>query len=111
MVQKSNKVSNAFEVAMQSLFQDANLVTAALYVPLHGFQKQVSVIAHKPDEFHTVGESIIATPTLTIDVAVSSCPDITPGEKFIIDGKTFIVQGESKRDSDNLVARVQLCEA
>ena len=93
---------------MQSLFQDANLVTVAMYVPLHGSQKHVSVIAHKPDEFHTIGESIIATPTLTIDVAVSSCPDITPGEKFIIEGKTFIVQGEPKMDQNNLTARIDL---
>jgi hypothetical protein len=100
---------NAFNVAVGSLFQDPNLVTPVLYYSILGQEKRVAVITHKPDDFHVMGDSIIATPTLVLDVALSACPDIVPGEKFVIDGKAFIVQGEIKRDSNNLTARVGLC--
>ncbi len=102
---------NAFDVAINSLFQDRNLVTQALYYPICSKEKKIAVVAHRPDDFHAIGDSIIAIPTLVVDVALSACPNIVPGEKFTIYGKTFVVQGEPKRDSNNLTARVQLCES
>jgi len=98
----------AFDIAIRSLFADQNLITRATYYPLRGSEQKVSVVVHKPDEFHTIGESIIAVPTLALDVALSACPNIQPGEKFVIDGKSFIVQGEPKRDSQNLTVRIGL---
>ena len=101
----------AFDVAIKSLFADPNLIIRATYYPLRGSEQKVSVVVHKPDDFHTIGDSIIASPTLALDVALSACPNIEPGEKFVIDGKSFIVQGEVKKDSANLTARVSLCAA
>lgn len=100
---------NAFEVAIHSLFRDSNLITQATYHPLHGKEKRVAVITHKPDEYHAIGETMIATPTIAIDVAVSNCANVQPGERFVIDGKTFVVQGEPKADSERITFRVNLC--
>ena len=101
----------AFDVAINSLFSDPNLITRATYYPLRGSEQKVSVVLHRPDDFHAIGDSIIASPTLALDVALSACPNIEPGEKFVIDGRSFIVQGEVKKDSSNLTARVGLCGA
>jgi len=101
----------AFNTMARSLFSDKNLTTTATYVQRGGNHLQIQIIAHKPDAFQVIGESVIAMPTLTIDVMLSSVPNIVPGERFVIDSQTYVVQGEPKRDSENITVRIGLCAA
>jgi hypothetical protein len=100
---------SAFGVAMTTLFSDANLAEMALYMPMCGTTaKTVSIIRNEPTSFIDVRETFIATPTMTIDVMAEDCPELISGEKFLIRGKTYTVQGEPKLDSVHYTWRVDL---
>ncbi len=43
-----------------------------------------------------------------LDVLVADCELLEPGDRFVVGGITYIVQGEPKRDSWNLTWRVDV---
>lgn len=93
----------AFDTAMQVLFNDGNLSKSAFFLPMLGVNRSLRVITSAPDLFQDVGQSVIETPTLVVEVQISDCSSITAGDQFMIDGITYSVQGTPRRDSERLV--------
>ncbi len=82
----------------------------ALMLPQHATaqdepypSRPVRVITRAPDVYQNVGISVIETPTLVLEVRVSDCPALVPGDQFMIDGILYAVQGSPRRDSERLV--------
>lgn len=101
-------MSNVFDTAMQVLFADANLAKEATFIPLQGQSRSVRVITRAPDVYQNVGQSVVHSPSLVLEVQVSDCPAIVQGDGFLLDSITYIVQGEPRRDSERLVWQVDL---
>ncbi len=96
----------AFDTAIAVLFADPNLAVDAVYSPVAGGSKSVRAFPRTPDLFENVGQSFVATPSLTLEVQVSDCPALGPGDKFTINAVNYTVQGEARRDADRLVWQV-----
>jgi hypothetical protein len=94
---------NAFNTAISALFNDSNLSKPAFFLPILGTNQNIRVITRSPDLFQDVGQSIIETPTMIVEVQIADCPSITAGDQFMIDGITYSVQGTPRRDSERLV--------
>lgn len=96
----------AFSSAIQTLFNDRNIAKDAFFLPMIGSNKSVRVITRAPDVFQDVGGSVIETPTLVVEVQVSDCPTIVPGDQFMIDGITYKTQARPRRDPERLIWQV-----
>jgi hypothetical protein len=76
----------------------------AVYTPAGGEPIPVRVIARRPDTIAGFGETRIHSATATSEVRASEVASPRPGDQLIIDGQTFVVQGEPERhDPDRLV--------
>ena len=89
---------SVFDTAVATLFADQNMASDATFIPQNGANASVRVIIRAPDAFQKVGSSIIDTPTTTLEVLVSDCPLLAPGDQFLIGQTTYVVQGEPRRD-------------
>jgi hypothetical protein len=98
----------AFSIAIQTLFNDRNVSRDAFFLPLMGSNKAVRVITRAPDIYQNIGQSVIETPSLVLEVQVADCPSIVPGDQFMVDGITYSVQGVPRRDSEQLVWQVDV---
>lgn len=98
----------AFSLAIQTLFNDRNVSRDAFFLPLMGSNKAVRVITRAPDIYQNIGQSVIETPSLVLEVQVADCPSIVPGDQFMVDGITYSVQGVPRRDSEQLVWQVDV---
>ncbi len=96
----------AFSSAIQVLFNDRNIAKDAFFLPMMGSSRSVRVIIRAPDVFQDVGGSVIETPTLVVEVQVSECPNIVPGDQFMIDGITYKTQARPRRDPERLIWQV-----
>ena len=96
----------AFETAIKALFNDGNLAVDAVFIPQTGVPKTVRVITRAPDVYQNIGQSIIETPSLVLEVQVTDCPSVTPGDRFIVDAAAYTVQGEPRRDAERLFWQV-----
>ena len=99
---------SAISIAIQTLFNDRNVSRDAFFLPLVGSNKAVRVITRAPDIYQDVGQSVIETPSLVLEVQVADCPSIVPGDQFMVDGITYSVQGVPRRDSEQLVWQVDV---
>jgi hypothetical protein len=64
----------------------------------------VRVIARRPDTIVGFGESRIHAETATFELRVSEVANPRPDDQLIVDGQTFVIQGEpERRDPDRLV--------
>jgi len=98
----------AFSISIQTLFNDRNVSRDAFFLPLVGSNKAVRVITRAPDIYQNIGQSVIETPSLVLEVQVADCPSIVPGDQFMIDGITYSAQGRPRRDSEQLVWQVDV---
>ena len=98
----------AFSIAIQTLFNDRNVSRDAFFLPLMGSNKAVRVITRAPDIYQNIGQSVIETPSMLLEVQVADCPTIVPGDQFMVDGITYSVQGTPRRDSEQLVWQVDV---
>lgn len=96
----------AFDTAIQALFNDRNLSKPAFFLPMLGANRSVRVITRAPDVFQNIGQSVIETPSLVLEVQVADCPSVVQGDQFMIDGITCKAQGTPRRDSERLVWQV-----
>jgi len=101
----------AFNTAIKAIFADPNMAKDATYIPVQGANRPVRVVVRAPDMFENVGSSVIESASTTLEVQVSDCPDLAPGDRFLIDKTTYVVQGEPRRDSEQLTWQVDLYEA
>ena len=101
---------NAFDVAINTLFNDSNMKTAVVHIPISSDSqsKKVNVILYRPDALINVAESFVVSSALVIEVLASDCPEVSTGDKFMIQDKLYTVQGEPKLNSNNLVWRIDL---
>ena len=76
----------------------------AVYTPAGGDPVPVRVIARRPDAIVGFGETRIHAETATFEVRVSEVANPRPDDQLIVDGQTFVIQGEpERRDPDRLV--------
>ena len=99
---------SAFDSAIATLFADQNLAIIATFVPQIGPNASLRVIIRAPDTFQKVGSSMIETPSQTLEVQVSDCPSIAPGDQFVIGSSIYTVQGQPLRDELQLTWLVDI---
>ena len=76
----------------------------ATYTPAGGEPIRVRVIARRPDTIVGFGETRIHAETTTFELRASEIATPRPDDQLIVDGETFVVQGEpERRDPDRLV--------
>jgi hypothetical protein len=92
----------AFQDAVDATF--AAFGIDATYTPAGGEPVPVRAIARRPDTIVGFGETRIQAETATFEVRASEIANPRPDDQLIVDGQTFVVQGEpERRDPDRLV--------
>lgn len=95
---------SAFAAAIDALFADPNLGTAAVWRAGGANPGMpVRVIVRQPDRIGNFGETRIATATLVIDVRVSEVAAPAEGDTIEMDGVVSVIQGTPLRDGEQLV--------
>jgi hypothetical protein len=75
-----------------------------VYTPTGGDPVPVRVIAKRPDTIVGFGETRVHAETATFEVRASEVANPRPDDQLIVDGETFVIQGEpERRDPDRLV--------
>ena len=93
----------AFAAAIDALFTDPNLGREATYQPADGDPFPVRVMARRADSVTEFGAARLWSETTRFDLRVSEVAAPRPGDRIVIDGQTFVVQGEPQRDRERLV--------
>jgi hypothetical protein len=93
----------AFSNLTDRLFADANLALDATYASASGDPFPVRVIARRPDAVTDFGGARLWSETTRFDLRVSDVAAPRPGDRLVLDGETFVVQGEPVRDRERLV--------
>lgn len=76
----------------------------ALYTPQVGVAENIRVIATRPDEIVSFGDTRVHTETALYEVRVSEVSQPSPGDLLTVDGADYVIQGEpERRDSHRLV--------
>jgi hypothetical protein len=96
--------ASAFAAAIDILFADPNLGTAAVFRAGGADPGMpVRLIVRQPDRIGNFGETRIAAATLVIDVRVSEVVEPAEGDTIEMDGAVYVIQGEPIRDAERLV--------
>jgi hypothetical protein len=93
----------AFSSALDSLFGDPNIARTAIYTPAVGAPFPVRVIARRADAVTEFGGGRLWSETTRLDLRVCEVAEPRPGDRIVIDGEAFVVQGEPVRDRERLV--------
>jgi hypothetical protein len=99
---------SAFSAALDALFSDPNIARAAMYAPADGDAFVVRVVAHRADAITGFGEAQLWSETTRLDVRVAEVAAPRPGDRLMLDGETFVVQGEPVRERERLVWTLDL---
>jgi len=94
---------SAFATAVDALFADPNLARAASYEPADGEPIPVRVIARRADAVTDFGDARLWSETTRLDLRVGEVLSPRPGDRLVLDGEAFVVQGEPVRDRDEWV--------
>lgn len=101
----------AFAAAVAVMFADQNMAVDAGYLAGGaGAPLLVRAIRRAPDGIADFNSGRFVTDSIRIDVQVSECPDLAPGDVFEISGETFEVIAEPLRDSHRLIWK-SVCRA
>jgi hypothetical protein len=101
---------DAFAGAVDASF--AAFGVEAIYTPMGGDPIMVRVIARRPDTIVGFGETRIHAETATFEVKTSEVTEPSPGDQLVVNGDSFVVQGEpERRDPDRLVWTVDVMPA
>jgi len=91
-----------FEGAVDAAF--AAFGIEAVYTPAGSEPVPVRVIARRPDQILGFEETRIHAETATFEVRASEVANPRPDDQVIVDGQTFVIQGEpERRDPHRLV--------
>ena len=93
----------AFSLAVDRLFSDRNIACDAVYEPADGEPRPVRVIVRRADTVTDFGGARLWSETTRLDLRVSDVPNPRPGDRLVLDGESFVVQGEPVRDRERLV--------
>lgn len=94
---------SVFAAAVDALFTDPNLGRDATYQPADGDPLPVRVIARRADAITGFGDARLWSETTRFDLRVREVANPRPGDRLILDGEAFVVQGEPVRDGERLV--------
>jgi hypothetical protein len=94
---------SAFDTVVDALFSDPNIGRDAVYDPADGEPFPVRVIARRADALTEFGGARLWSETTRFDVRVSEVTSPRPGDRLVLDGETFVVQGEPVRDRERLI--------
>ena len=93
---------NAFSAAVDAVF--ARFGLDAVYAFDGGGAVNVRVIARRPDEIVGFGDTRVLTETALFEVRTSEVAAPRPGDRLMVDGADYVIQGEpERRDPDRLV--------
>ena len=93
----------AFAGLVDRLFADPNLGRDATYEPADGEPVSVRVVARRADAVTEFGGARLWSETTRFDLRVAEVANPRPGDRIVIDGEAFVVQGEPVRDRERLV--------
>jgi hypothetical protein len=94
---------NAFDDAMNRIFADPSLAREAIYQKPGVDPITVRVIARQADQVLDFGDTRVHTGNSMFDVLVSDVLEPRPDDTLLVDGESYIVQGEPVRDPERLV--------
>jgi hypothetical protein len=93
---------SAFQGAVDATF--AAFGIDAIFTPAGGEPVSVRVIARRPDAIVGFGEARIHAETASFELQASEGASPRPDDQLIVDGQTFVIQGEpERRDPDRRV--------
>jgi hypothetical protein len=93
----------AFAGLVDRLFADPNLGRDATYQPQDGDPFPVRVVARRADAVTEFGGARLWSQTTRFDVRVAEVANPLSGDRLVLDGDRFVVQGEPVRDRERLV--------
>ena len=93
----------AFAGLVDRLFADPSLGRDATWEPAEGEPVSIRVVARRADAITEFGGARLWSETTRLDVRVAGVPDPRPGDRIVLDGEAFVVQGEPVRDRERLV--------
>jgi len=93
----------AFAGLVDRLFADPNLGRDATWEPAEGPPVTVRIMARRSDAVTEFGGARLWSETTRIDIRVSEVADPRPGDRLVLAGEAFVVQGEPVRDRERLV--------
>jgi hypothetical protein len=103
---------NAFSGAIDDLFADPNLAVTVSYQgrsvragaqSMNGGGTAVRALVRRPDRDLQFGDIAIHAATSVFEIRVSEVESPAEGDTIVLDGETFIVQGNPTRDAERLV--------
>lgn len=94
---------SAFAGLVDRLFADPNLGRDAVYEPAEGSPVAVRVIARRADAVTEFGGGRLWSETTRLDLRAAEVASPRPGDRMVVDGEAFVVQGEPVRDRERLV--------
>jgi hypothetical protein len=94
---------SAFAAAVDALFADPNVAREASYEPADGDPFPVRAIARRADASTDFGDARLWSETTRFDVRGSEVAAPRPGDRLVIDGEAFVIQGEPVRDRERLI--------
>lgn len=99
---------NAISAALDTLFADPNLgETATWRAGGTGAAVDVRVLASLPDSDISFEGKRLQVETRTVEIRISECPDLAPGDTLTLDGEVCAVLS-APRDEHRLVWIVTL---
>ena len=95
---------NAFSIAIDRIFADANMAVDALWLAGGvGPGVAVRVIRKSPDEVTPFGAGLILSETTLLEARVADMPTPAPGDLIRIGSEDFLMQGEPMADRERLI--------
>lgn len=98
----------AFAGLVDRLFADPNLGRDAVYEPAGGEPVAVRVVARRADAVTEFGGAQLWSDTTRLDLRVAEVAEPRPGDRIVLDGEAFVVQGEPVRDRERLVWTIEV---
>lgn len=100
---------SAFSAALATIFNDRNMAADALWLA-GGVPPAlpIRVIRKAPDEVSDFGQARVFSESVMVDVLVADLAAPERGDRIVISGETFEVQGEPRRDRERLVWTLDL---
>jgi hypothetical protein len=93
----------AFAGLVDRLFADPHLGRDASYQPEDGEAIPVRVITRRADAITEFGAARLWSETTRFDLRVGEVASPRPGDRIVLDGEVFVIQGEPVRDRERLV--------
>ena len=98
----------AFAGLVDRLFADPNVGRDATWEPAVGEPVAVRVVARRADAVTEFGGGRLWSETMRLDIRVAEVANPRPGDRIVVAGEAFVVQGEPVRDRERLVWTIEV---